>query len=431
MDLKTYETITSILKNLIKDTKFEGHVYSVGGCERDRILDNKIKDIDLVVDLPRGGIELAEYLNSIGQLIHTPVIYENFGTCMFKLIDCPTIELEAVHTRKETYRGNSRKPETAYGTIEEDCTRRDFTINAVYRNISTGETLDLNGNSYQDLRNKLIRTCGDPNIIFSEDPLRILRAIRFKYRLDYQYDVDTLKCMFNYTDRLSIISQERITDEFSKILCGNNAVEAIDEMRNLDMLKYVFPIDDSVIKNNILTMRNRMYLKASKPNLIIRLAILFKDLSEWDIKGLVRAMKYPNEVADEIIFLHKFTIDYRSYNNGEQHFYLPNIRKAMYFSKTSDKFKLLTDYLEAIGKDGQAIYMASIFEIGDKMYGYKLGVNGDDIMETFDIKPGPKIKDLLEGLLESAFVFPETYKKKDCCLMKIKGIIYNKLTSDL
>lgn len=425
MDLKTYETVISILRLLIKDTKFDGHVYSVGGCERDRILGNEIKDIDIVVDLPRGGIELAEYLYNIKQLVHAPVIYENFGTCMFKLIDCPTIELEAVHTRKETYRGNSRKPETAYGTIEEDCTRRDFTINAVYRNISTGETLDLNGNSRQDLQNKLIRTCGDPNVIFSEDPLRILRAIRFKYRLDYQYDTETFNGMFKYTDRLSIISQERITDEFSKILCGNNAGDAIHVMQNLDMLKYIFPIDESVIKNNILSMKNRMYLKASKPNLIVRLAILFRDLAEWDVKGLVRAMKYPNDVADDIIFLHKFTTDYRSYNDGNQHFYLPNIRKAMYYSKTLDKFKLLTDYLEAIGRDGQAIYMTSIFEIGDIMYGYKLGVNGDDIMNAFGIKPGPQVKDLLGSLIESAFVFPEIYKKKDCCLMKIEGILNN------
>ena len=196
-------------------------------------------------------------------------------------------------------------------------------------------------------------------------------------------------------------------------------------MQNLDILKYIFPIDESVIKNNILSMKNRMYLKASKPNLIVRLAILFRDLAEWDIKGLVRAMKYPNDVADDIIFLHKFTMDYRSYNDGNQHFYLPNIRKAMYYSKTLDKFKLLTDYLEAIGRDGQAIYMTSIFEIGDIMYGYKLGVNGDDIMNAFGIKPGPQVKDLLGSLIESAFVFPEIYKKKDCCLMKIEGILNN------
>ena len=428
MTLELYEHIIGVLKILIKNTKFEGHVYSVGGCERDRILGNEIKDIDLVVDTNRGGIELAEYLYEKHYLKHEPVIYENFGTVMFKLADFPDIELEAVHTRKETYRGDSRKPETAFGTIEEDCQRRDFTINAIYRNISTGKTHDFNGNSRRDLLNKVIRTCGNPNVIFEEDPLRILRAIRFKYRLDYQYDSETLKGMINYVDRLSIISQERITDEFSKILCGNFPSDALGELNQLGILSFVFPnVSKGDISTVIMTLKKLMYLKKSKSNLIVRLAILLKDFSSEKIKEIIRVMKYPNDVADDIIFLHKFTVDYRSYNDGNQNYYLPNIRKSMYFSKTSEKFKLLCDYLEAIGKDGNAIYTTSIFDIGDIMYGYKLGVNGNDIMETLDIKPGPMIKDLLNSLLESAFVFPEMFKEKDSCLMRVKGFLYDKL----
>lgn len=428
MTLKTYEFVLSALKILIKGTKFENHVYSVGGCERDRILGNEIKDIDLVIDsIPNGGIKFAEYLYENHYLIHEPVIYENFGTVMFRLIDFPDIELEAVHTRKETYRGDSRKPETAFGTIEEDCQRRDFTINAIYRNISTGETLDLNGNSRRDLTDKSIRTCGDPNIIFEEDPLRILRAIRFKHRLGYYYDIETYRGMINYVDRLSIISQERITDEFSKILCGNTPFDALHEMEKLGMLPYIFPNISKGDLKQIMELKQLIYLRYSKCNLVIRLAILFRNFEEDTIKQIIRDMKYPNNVADDIIFLHKFTVDYRSYNNDGQEFYLPNIRKAMYFSKTSEKFKLLCDYLEAIGRYGNAIYTTSIFDIGDIMYGYKLGVNGDDIMEKFNIKPGPIIKDLLDSLLESAFVFPETYNKKDCCLMRVEGILYHKL----
>ena len=433
MELKTYEFVLSVLKMLIKGTKFENHVYSVGGCERDRLLGNDIKDIDLVVDLPRGGIELAEYLDSINQLAHDPVIYENFGTVMFKLYDFPDIELEAVHTRKETYRGDSRKPETAFGTIWEDCTRRDFTINAIYRNISTGETLDLNGNSRKDLTNKIIRTCGDPNIIFDEDPLRILRAIRFRYRLDYQYDIETLRGMINYVDRLSIISQERITDEFSKILCGNFPSDALSELNQLGILSYVFPdVSSDDIKFNMLNLKKMSFLRGSKANLVTRLAILLRGFNEDFIRILIKKMKYPNSVADDIIFLHKFDVDYQPYmeNNYEENtktkkFYLPAIRKAMYFSKTSEKFKMLCDYLESIVKEGQAIYMTSVFDIGDIMYGYKLGVNGDDIMEAFDLKPGPIVKKVLDKVLEQAFVSPNIYMKKENCLMLIKKIVEN------
>ena len=428
MDLTAYESIISILKLLIKDTKFEGHVYSVGGCERDRILGNNIKDIDLVVDLPRGGIELAEYLNSIGQLAHDPVIYENFGTVMFKLIDMPTVELEAVHTRKETYRGDSRKPETAYGTIEEDCTRRDFTINAVYRNVSTGLTLDLNGYSKQDLSDGVIRTCGDHNIIFSEDPLRILRAIRFKYRLDFRFSYETWEGLFKYADRLSIISQERITDEFSKILCGNKANDALQELRNLGVLHFIFPnVGEKV--DEIVKLKNLICLRNSKPNLIVRLAILFRFLDEDTIRKLINDMRYPNKVADDIIFIHKFGGDYSGSttlaSGQEVRFNLSEIRKAMYYAKTPERFSMLTDYLEAINKDGKNIYMESVFTIGDIMYGYKLGVNGNDIMEAFNIEPGPKVKEVLDYLLKRAFRYPEGYSDKEYCLEIAKSFIEN------
>ena len=247
MKLEIYEQIVSILKSIIKDTKFENHTYTVGGCERDRILGNEIKDIDIVVDLPRGGIELAEYLYENEDLVHAPVIYENFGTVMFRLIDFPDIELEAVHTRKETYRGDSRNPETAFGTIEEDCQRRDFSVNAFYRNISTGKTYDFNGNSKKDLLNKEIRACGDPDVIFGEDPLRILRAFRFADRLGFRLDGLTFLGMNKHCDRLSIISQERITDEFNKILLGNDPTYMFGGMLGPTLKKYIF----SVLDNNL------------------------------------------------------------------------------------------------------------------------------------------------------------------------------------
>lgn len=417
MKLETYDMVISILKMLIKGTKFEGHVYAVGGCERDRILGNEIKDIDIVVDLPRGGIELAEYLNSKGHLAYEPVVYENFGTVMFNLFDIPTVEIEAVHTRKETYRGDSRKPETSYGTIYEDCTRRDFTINAVYRNISNGVTLDFNGNSRKDLADKVIKTCGDPNIIFSEDPLRTLRAIRFKYRLDFNFDYKTYNCMKTYAERLSIISQERITDEFSKIICGNDAGNAFNDLKNIGALKYIFPnIGNNLDK--ITNAKNIICLKKSKNNLIVRLSILFRLLDENTIRKLVFDMKYPNKVADDILFIHKFDVDYRI---DYRTFDLNKIRKAMYYSKTADRFSMLTDYLEAVSKDGAEIYMISIFDIGDIMYGYKLGVNGYDIMEAFDIKPGPKVKNFLNFLIKNAFTDPSKYLDKNYCLEILKN----------
>ena len=97
-----------------------------------------------------------------------------------------TVFLEPIHlTRKESYRDmETRNPDTAFGTIDDDCTRRDFTYNAIYYNISNGDFCDYNGHSFEDLGKNILRTCGDPDIIFTEDPLRILRAIRFTCRFD-------------------------------------------------------------------------------------------------------------------------------------------------------------------------------------------------------------------------------------------------------
>lgn len=158
MKIETYYKILDYLKNVIKNHEFEGHVYSVGGCERDKHLGlQEIKDIDLVVDLKDGGIRFARWLHSYG-LVDNVVVYENFGTAMFKLKAFPDEEIEVVHTRKENYRDkNSRNPETEYGTLLDDFKRRDFTCNSLYYNISTGEELDPTGYGINDIKNKILR----------------------------------------------------------------------------------------------------------------------------------------------------------------------------------------------------------------------------------------------------------------------------------
>ena len=179
MTINEYLLVIETLKEIIKGSEFEGHVYTVGGCERDKHLRRDIKDIDLVVDLEDGGIRFAKWLENNKHTIGSIVIYERFGTAMFRLADFPNLELEVVQTRKESYNNvDSRNPDTSYGTIIEDCKRRDFTINALYHNISTNEDLDLTGLGLRDIKDEIIRTCGDPDIIFTDDPLRILRAVR-------------------------------------------------------------------------------------------------------------------------------------------------------------------------------------------------------------------------------------------------------------
>ena len=416
MKLEIYEEIVSMLKCLIKDTKFENHTYTVGGCERDRILGNEIKDIDIVVDLPRGGIELAEYLNDTGWLVHKPVVYENFGTVMFSLVDFPDIELEAVHTRKETYRGDSRNPETAFGTIEEDCQRRDFTVNAIYRNVSTGTLHDFNGNSRKDLLNKEIRACGDPDVIFGEDPLRILRAFRFTDRLDFRLDGLTFLGMNKHCDRLSIISQERITDEFSKILLGNNPTYMFGGLLGPTLKKYIFPVLDEDGLSKIFNVSLYQNLKRCPKNLIVRLAVLFNRLETTTIKILMRSMKYSNDQIDEVCFLVENGTKYKDYT-----FIKPTVRQIMFECKNFSRFCRLTSFLEAIEKKGNELKLTGMFEVGDVMFGYKLPVNGDDIMKEYNLEPGPLIKEILDYLQTQCFFNP--YVSKDTLLKSVQGIL--------
>jgi tRNA nucleotidyltransferase/poly(A) polymerase len=220
-------------------------------------------------------------------------------------------------------------------------------------------------------------------------------------------------------ERLSIISQERITDEFSKIICGNDVVNAFLDLKNIGALKYIFPNIGGDI-DKITNTKNLIYLKKSKNSLIVRLAILFRLLNEDTIRKLIFDMKYPNRIADDILFIHKFDVDYKI---DYKTFDLSKIRKAMYYSKTADRFSMLTDYLEAVSKDGSEIYMTSIFDIGDIMYGYKLGVNGDDIMKKFSVSPGPFIKKALNALLREAFHSPEEFLDKNHCFEIVKSIM--------
>lgn len=407
--VKNYIEIIEHLKNIILGTKFENHVFSVGGCERDLILDSPIKDIDIVIDLPNGGIEFANWLKDNGYTVGSVVVYEHFGTAMFRLKDYPDEEIEAVQTRKECYRDmESRNPETAFGTIMEDCQRRDFTINAIYRNISTGDILDLNGKSFDDITDGWIRACGDPNIIFSEDPLRILRAVRFKYRLGDRFliEKDTYQGILTHKDRLSIISQERITDEFSKIITGKNAGQAFNFLVNLRVLHYIFPcdLDEMTLESYMIGMLYNS-IDAVPSNLEIRLSRIFKTFSDNKTEEIMRNMRYSNDVIKNVIW-------FKNHSDAKSVSSIKGLRKFMYECKTLPRFiNALSVFRADEGEEfHRLVFGTALKKVGNKMFGYKLPVDGNDIMKTLDIKGGPIIKKILDELLDLAFSDPTLTK---------------------
>jgi tRNA nucleotidyltransferase/poly(A) polymerase len=187
----------------------------VGGYVRDLILKRPSKDIDFVC--LGSGIDLAKKVAaSYGD--HVPVsIFKNFGTAMVKLDDW---EVEFVGARKESYRTDSRKPYVEAGTLQEDQERRDLTINALAIGVNPGNFGELIDpfDGMKDMKRKIIRTPTDPNITFSDDPLRMMRAVRFAAQLNYDIEPDTFDGIVANVHRLSIISGERIIDELNKII---------------------------------------------------------------------------------------------------------------------------------------------------------------------------------------------------------------------
>ncbi|HSH20882.1 MAG TPA: HD domain-containing protein [Draconibacterium sp.] len=212
--------------------------YVIGGFVRDIFLNRKSKDIDIVTI--GNGIELAKRVSE--NLKSKPQVnfFKNFGTAMFKYKD---LEIEFVGARKESYQRDSRKPVVEDGTLEDDQNRRDFTINAIALGLNKsnfGELIDpFDGIS--DLNNKIIRTPLDPDVTFSDDPLRMMRAIRFSTQLNFEIQTNTFQSISRNKDRIKIISAERIIDEINKIIMSEKPSVGFKLLEETGLLKIIFP----------------------------------------------------------------------------------------------------------------------------------------------------------------------------------------------
>ena len=327
------------LQQLVRNGPFKGRVYLAGGAVRDMQLGKDPKDLDVVVT---GGIDAGmEFAKWATQYMRNfregsnPVLFPTYGTAKFTLngivhngIDLSDVDIEAVATRKEKYSSGSRKPEVSAGDLADDVNRRDFSVNSLLKDLTNGEILDLTGMGKADIAAGIIRTPLNPDIIFSEDPLRMLRAVRFAFKYDWTLPMFMIRALKKNASQLQNISNERIRDELDKILVTGSPDRAIKLLRITGLLDYIIPEFKTAYKmsqnvhhyenvfDHILTV-----VKNTKPNLITRLQALFHDIGKTTTRSVVdnavhfynhenasadmartimSRLKYPSEVIDSV-----------------------------------------------------------------------------------------------------------------------------------
>lgn len=216
--------------------------FVIGGFVRDYFLKRNSEDVDIAVI--GSGIELAEKVASLIDPNIKVKVFKNFGTAMFRYQDQDNdLEVEFVGARKESYRSNSRKPIVEDGSLQDDQNRRDFTINAMAFSLNEanfGELLDP-FDGMKDLNNKILRTPLDPDITYSDDPLRMMRAIRFATQLNFKIEEKSFQSITKNAERIKIVSKERVSDEINKIILAPIPSIGFKLLEKSNMLKYIFP----------------------------------------------------------------------------------------------------------------------------------------------------------------------------------------------
>jgi tRNA nucleotidyltransferase/poly(A) polymerase len=464
-----YWNIVHILSELIKGSKFENNTYFVGGCVRDEYMGKCPKDYDIVVSLPNGGVELAEYITkktNCYKFGSNPVIFPNYGTAKFCITtneQISNINFEAVETRKEQYHNDSKNSEIIFGTVKEDAFRRDLTINALYMNISTGEYLDPTEAALKDISNRWIRTTSHPDFIFSSDPLRMLRVIRFVVSLDFEWNVgaislpDSIKRNLN---KIESVSKERIRDEINKILLCNNPSRGFYIMRETGLLKKIFPdlfalngleLGNSYHEDafeNTLTVLNKV-----QPVLVNRLSALFHNIGKYSTrtfddsgyvhftdhlsvsiqlaKKIMIDLKYPSNIIKKVTKVIKFHTKTKSWGD-DLHVDDISYKILKLQSLAKNNIDILLDLIDAINltQVGKYYMPNQVTKIRAKLKEFEkeginckdihLPVRGDDIMKHLNICSGEFVGEILNHLKEMYLKHPAKFKEREKCLRVAK-----------
>ena len=442
MNLKAHLSSIAIFSTIRQCADELGlETYVVGGYVRDLLLKRESKDIDFVAI--GDGVKLAQLVaKKLGPKVHV-TIYKNFGTAAIKY---EGYELEFVGARKESYRHDSRKPEVSAGTLAEDQQRRDFTINAMaicMNEVRFGELIDPFDGT-RDLKRKMLKTPLDPDMTFSDDPLRMMRAIRFASQLKFDIAPDTYEGIISNVDRIRIVSAERITDELNKIILSTQPSYGFKLLFHAGLLKEIFPefvelqgVDvregQSHKDNFYHTLQVLDNIAQETDDLWLRWAAILHDIAKpatkrfhpkagWTfhghedkgarmVPGIFKRLRLPqNEkmrYVQKLVRLHLRPIPLVRDNitdsavrrllfeAGDDVDDLMTLCKADVTSKNHERVQ---KYIRNFEKVQQKM---ALLEEQDHLRNFQPPVTGEKIMEVFNLKPGRIVGEIKEEIREA------------------------------
>jgi len=432
---KLFKTISSCADQLGLDC------YVIGGFVRDYFLKRKSKDVDIVV--VGSGIEMAKSVSKALKITSEIKIFKTYGTAMLRYSN---FEIEFVGARKESYSAKSRNPKISEGTLEDDIKRRDFTINSLAFSLNKknyGELVDQY-NGLDDIESKIIKTPLDPNVTFNDDPLRMLRAIRFASNLKFDINKNILEVITNLSSRINIITKERIVDEINKILLSEKPSYGFFLLEKTGLLNIILPeitalkgideIEGQTHKDNFYhTLEVLDNISKETDNLWLRWAALLHDIGKmptkkfnskigWTFHGhefegskmvykIFKRLKMPlndkMKYVQRIVLLSSRPIVLAQENvtdsavrrlifdAGDNIDDLMTLCEADITTKNKERFK---KYLRNF-----KIVRNKIIEVEerDNIRNFQPPVTGKEIMETFNLKPCKAIGQIKEAIKEA------------------------------
>jgi poly(A) polymerase len=443
--------------------KTSTQAFVVGGFVRDLLLGKQVKDIDIVVI--GDGIGFGHYVaHELGR--SNLVVFENFGTAMLQL---DNNKVEFVGARKESYSKFSRKPKVEGGTLDDDLCRRDFTVNAMAVSLNASDFGRLVDpfQGQEAMHEKVLRTPLDPTATFDDDPLRIMRAFRFSCQLGFEIEPSVMEAAMSMAPRLKIVSQERITDEFLKILASTKPSIGLQLMHEAGVLKVVFPevahlggVDQrqdfhhkDVFQHTIRVLDN---VADGSENLWLRMAALLHDIAKprtkafqegvgWTfhgheeigarmVKPIFRRMRFPldhQQYVEKIVRLHlrpMALVDEGVTDSAVRRLLFeagPDIDDLMMLCRadiTSKNPKLV----EQVKKNYEVVAQKMVeVEEKDRLRNWQPPLRGDEIMQVCGLEPGPAVGKLKSAVTDAILdgLIPNEHDAALAYLLSIKDKI--------